>query len=172
MTLTVNLMKNLAMDILRVDVISRAMLQCSIGGARDRMLLEGAASRSAPAGPARPIPALSFACALVIAGFAGALTATPSAAADFSDPDWPCIQRKVPQLSVGQMWAGPLIDETLLQNWDEDEDATALAPALAARRTAMAEAETLIASYATDAGAERTARLTALFAGVFSRQST
>ena len=29
-------------------------------------------------------------------------------AADFSDPTWPCIQRKVERLSVGLMWPHPL----------------------------------------------------------------
>lgn len=30
------------------------------------------------------------------------------AAADFSDPTWPCVQRKVVSLSVGLMWTHPL----------------------------------------------------------------
>ena len=28
-------------------------------------------------------------------------------AASNEDPDWPCIQRKVPELSLGQIWNGP-----------------------------------------------------------------
>ena len=24
-----------------------------------------------------------------------------------ADPDWPCIQRKVPELSLAQIWNGP-----------------------------------------------------------------
>src|SRR5690606_23625046 len=38
-----------------------------------------------------------------------ALTVTvPVSAADFAAPDWPCIQRMVPGLSVGRMWSGPM----------------------------------------------------------------
>ena len=44
-----------------------------------------------------------------------ALTGWPAFGADFSDPDWPCIQRKVPQLWIGQMWTGPAIEEPDLQ---------------------------------------------------------
>ncbi|WP_454276448.1 hypothetical protein [Roseovarius sp. MBR-154] len=38
------------------------------------------------------------------------LGAGSSHAADFSDPTWPCIQRKVPTLSVGLMWTHSLPD--------------------------------------------------------------
>lgn len=37
----------------------------------------------------------------------------PGATADFSDPTWPCIQRKVERLSVGLMWPHPIEDVTL-----------------------------------------------------------
>lgn len=40
-----------------------------------------------------------------------ALMAAPLHAADFSDPTWPCIQRKVETLSIGLMWTHPLPDE-------------------------------------------------------------
>ena len=33
-------------------------------------------------------------------------------AATFNDPDWPCIQRKVSRLSIGQVWTGPPLDLT------------------------------------------------------------
>lgn len=36
------------------------------------------------------------------------LWAAPGLAADFSDPTWPCIQRKVDQLSPALMWPAPL----------------------------------------------------------------
>ena len=28
-----------------------------------------------------------------------------------NDPDWPCIQRKQPHLSLGQVWTGPIPDD-------------------------------------------------------------
>lgn len=42
-----------------------------------------------------------------------ALVAVPLQAADFSDPTWPCIQRKVEELSIGLMWTHPLPEESV-----------------------------------------------------------
>ena len=36
------------------------------------------------------------------------LAAAPAAAADFADPTWPCIQRKVGELSIALMWPHPI----------------------------------------------------------------
>ena len=83
-------------------------------------------------------------------------------AADFNDPTWPCVQRKVTHLSIGQMWSGPLVDEAT--DWRKDDAVRDLAPRLAARRMALEEAEQLIAAYAKDAD---DARLSLLFAAVF-----
>ena len=38
----------------------------------------------------------------------GLAAAGPAAAADFADPTWPCIQRKVDELSIGLMWPHPI----------------------------------------------------------------
>lgn len=40
-----------------------------------------------------------------------ALVSGPLPAADFSDPTWPCIQRKVENLSIGLMWTHPLPED-------------------------------------------------------------
>ena len=68
--------------------------------------------------------------------------ATQAPAADFSDPEWPCIQRKVEQLSIGLMWPGLL---------EPDRTGVAahrqLAARLSQRRTRQAEAETLISTF-------------------------
>jgi len=89
-------------------------------------------------------------------------------AADFSDPDWPCIQRKVLHLSTGQMWAGPALAEDALTAWRKDETIKALAPVLAVRRTDIETAEKLIAEFASAAGTDRNDRMALLFAGAFS----
>ena len=89
-------------------------------------------------------------------------------AADFSDPDWPCIQRKVPHLSVGQMWAGPLIEESDLKTWRHNADAAGLAPALAVRRTTEEEAAQLIDDLANRLDGEKQRTLKLLFAGTFA----
>ena len=41
------------------------------------------------------------------------LAVSPARAADYSDPTWPCIQRKVEHLSLGVMWPHPVPDSTL-----------------------------------------------------------
>ena len=90
------------------------------------------------------------------------------AAADFSDPEWPCAQRKVVNLSVGQMWAGPPIAEQDLDAWRKDDAIAALAPLLAIRRTGEEEAGRLIAVFAERHDASRERDLPLLFAGAFS----
>ncbi|MEO1721381.1 MAG: hypothetical protein AAFR84_03140 [Pseudomonadota bacterium] len=97
---------------------------------------------------------------------ASALSSAP-AKADFGQQDWPCQQRKVLHLSWGQMWAGPPLPEDPAA-WRDDAEIDRLSALLAARRTSMAEAETLVA--AVDAGVERAReeRLVALFAGSFA----
>lgn len=102
-----------------------------------------------------------------IAILALALTPGLAVGASFDDPDWPCIQRKVPNLSIGQMWAGPLIEEPDLKAWRENADALALAPALAVRRTSDEEAAGLIQDLAARLGDSKDRTLTLLFAGTF-----
>ena len=88
--------------------------------------------------------------------------------ADFSDPTWPCIQRKVPHLSVGQMWVGPEVTDQHLSAWRKDTSVAALAPALAVRRTSNEEATALINELSDRLGEDRTETLTRLFAGTFA----
>ncbi|MFQ1700779.1 hypothetical protein ACJ5NV_09295 [Loktanella agnita] len=38
---------------------------------------------------------------------------TVARAEDYSDPSWPCVQRKVQSLSLGLMWPHPVPDDTL-----------------------------------------------------------
>lgn len=81
------------------------------------------------------------------------------------DPGWPCIQRKQPHLSVGQLWPGPppgAAAEALARR----ADIAALAQVLEQRRLPMAEAEAQIAAFAAGADGEE---LTALFLAVFAR---
>lgn len=116
---------------------------------------------------ARRLASIGLALGVVLASTSFA------AAADFSDPDWPCIQRKVPHLSVGQMWSGPPIDEAALTGWRKLPAVSRLAPALAIRRTSLEEAEALIADFADaqadgEGGQSKAERLTALFAGTFA----
>ena len=66
------------------------------------------------------------------------LAAGSTHAADFSDPTWPCIQRKVPTLSVGLMWTHPL-PETPEADPDLKREIDRLAAKLALRRLEVEE---------------------------------
>ena len=105
---------------------------------------------------------------LILTHVLAMITALPAMAADFSDPDWPCVQRKVPHLSVGQMWAGPLIEDEDLRAWRKVDDVAALVPVLAMRRTTQEEADALISAFASEAGADKPEKLRLLFAGAFA----
>jgi len=99
-----------------------------------------------------------------------AILAAPGGSSDAAspiDPDWPCVQPKVPQISAGQVWNGPPIDE-VGETWRDDPAISDLAPKLAARRTTLDEAKTLIAQFAEAGQGDKNKQLTALFAGTLS----
>jgi hypothetical protein len=79
---------------------------------------------------------------------------------------WPCVQRRVGELSAAQMWAGPPIDAARI-SWRDDPAVASLARSLAARRTSLDEASASIQKFAEGAGRDKDAKLTLLFAGTF-----
>jgi DNA polymerase III alpha subunit len=89
-------------------------------------------------------------------------------AADPRYPDWPCVQAKVPELSVVAMWAGPPLDEAA-KTWESDPKVKDLVPRLAARRVPLGDAEKLVAELVTGSVAEREQKAKLLFAGLFDR---
>ena len=86
-------------------------------------------------------------------------------AAAQEDPDWPCIQRKVPHLSIAQLWAGPPVPEDA--SWRDDPELARLVSVVSARRTDLDEVRSLLAGLGPAEGQGRDQRLLALFAGVF-----
>lgn len=92
----------------------------------------------------------------------GLLTGPALAAAQDADPDWPCVQRLVPEVAGGMIWAGPPLDDV-----DEaalDQGAMALAGELAARRVPIEEAERHVEGYAASLEAgDKAEHLTGLF---------
>ncbi|MBZ9857218.1 hypothetical protein LB566_25825 [Mesorhizobium sp. CA13] len=84
-----------------------------------------------------------------------------------TDPDWPCMQRKVPQLSLGQIWNGPELPRAA-KDWSKDSGVSALVEAVAARRTPIAEAQKEIKDYAASLPAEQVApKMAMLVQGMF-----
>lgn len=94
------------------------------------------------------------------------LSRVPAFASDLEDPDWPCEQALVAEISAAVVWDGPSVDG-LSDQWGSDPDVAALVQRLVARRIEPADAESLIEAFAgAQAPADRDHRLTLLFAGV------
>jgi hypothetical protein len=86
-------------------------------------------------------------------------------------PDWPCIQRKVPELTPAQLWDGPSIDD--LKGWENDEKVAELTTFLESRRVPIEQAEKAIKEFAkAQPEAERDQRLSQLFASVLAKVNT
>ncbi len=88
-------------------------------------------------------------------------------AATSEDPDWPCIQRQVPEVSAGMVWAGPPVDG-LETTWRQDAEVGELAAAIARRATDLEEAKAKIGAFAARQGADKNEKLTLLFAATLS----
>jgi hypothetical protein len=89
-----------------------------------------------------------------------------SKAADARYPDWPCVQAKVPEMSVAAVWDGPPI-ERAATTWQNDPQVKEMVTRLAARRTPMDEAQKTIADFLTGDAASKADKGERLFAGLF-----
>ncbi|MGA7808681.1 hypothetical protein [Bradyrhizobium sp.] len=87
-------------------------------------------------------------------------------AADPRYPDWPCMQAKVPEISVAAVWAGPPLDD-VQDKWKDDAMVSELVAKLAARRTPLEQAQKAIADFLQGTAADKTAKGKLLFAGLF-----
>lgn len=98
------------------------------------------------------------------------LAATPGAAADFSDPTWPCIQRKVENLSIGLMWPLPIEPEQAEMDSALERDVAELAETLGLRRIPLEELQSQVDTFAAkhDGNADTLGRV---FAQVFDTVS-
>jgi hypothetical protein len=88
--------------------------------------------------------------------------------AQAQDPDWPCVNRKVPELSAAAIWDGPPITDT--KSWHSDDKIRKLSEYLIARRVKEEDAEKAIKKFAEGLPKDkRDAKLTELFAAVLTR---
>ena len=107
---------------------------------------------------------------LAVSALHGALSGTVLAAQG-DDPDWPCIQRKVPELSLGQIWTGPELPPATGQGKSDAAIGDLVAEA-AARRVPLGEAERMIRDFAGKLSPEeRQAQLTTLMRGLFDHMN-
>lgn len=105
---------------------------------------------------------------IALASALAGLTALPVAAQQSEDPDWPCQQRKVPDLSVASVWTGPAIDAAA-KGWQQDGEIAAVVSQLASRRVPVEDATAALSKFAQGLKAEDKARkLTLVFAGLFA----
>jgi hypothetical protein len=92
--------------------------------------------------------------------------ATPASAQMAADPEWPCIQSRVPELSLVQMWSGPIPTETSAP----DRDMTELARILAPRRLSLEDLDAAVQTAIRDVPVEaRPEWLAELFAAILVR---
>jgi hypothetical protein len=87
-------------------------------------------------------------------------------AADPRYPDWPCVQAKVPEISLAAVWAGPPLDDATT-SWKNDPRVRALVPKLAARRTPLEEAEKAVVEFLFASSADKATKGKLLFAGLY-----
>ncbi len=103
-----------------------------------------------------------IALAGVVVFYAGA-----AGAAAAEDPDWPCVQRLMPELSPATVWGGPPINDPR-RVWRETPAIRDLVLRIASRRTALEDGEKAVAAFARTLGGEKDAMLTLVFAGLFT----
>lgn len=88
---------------------------------------------------------------------------------DADKRDWPCISRKVPEISPATIWDGPAI-EAALTTWRSDDTVRKLSQYVISRRLTVEEVEAAIKKYADGLpDGERDGKLTELFAAALSR---
>lgn len=97
-------------------------------------------------------------------GVAMSFATSQALAADFSDPTWPCIQRKVAGLSMGLMWQNPA--ENVAVGDDLKAPVHDLAAALTLQRVDLDAAKGMVADFTARHGADRDV-LQEVFAQVF-----
>jgi hypothetical protein len=74
--------------------------------------------------------------------------ALPGQAADFSDPTWPCVQRKVETLSLGLMWPFPVDPASAPEDPKTRTEIDDLASHLSLRRVDLDEVQPLVDAFA------------------------
>jgi hypothetical protein len=96
----------------------------------------------------------------------GGLTTMAAGAPRSVDPDWPCQQVKVAELSAASYWNGPAVDP-VSANWQDDKAVAALVGTITQRRLPMDAAAQRIADFAKAADKDKDHALRLVFAGVF-----
>ena len=82
-------------------------------------------------------------------------------------PDWPCVQRLIPELAWGTIWTGPSLDE-LEQSWWEDEEVGRVVRFATSRSTPEGQGLERVREFVDSVDEEEAEqRLTLLFSGLY-----
>jgi predicted NACHT family NTPase len=100
--------------------------------------------------------------------FALAASTQLCAAADPRHPDWPCVQAKVPEISLAAVWAGPPLDDAA-EKWKSDPKVNALVEKTAARKLPLEDAQKAITEFLAAPGTDKAAMGKLIFAGLFEQ---
>jgi hypothetical protein len=95
----------------------------------------------------------------VLLPLAAAVAAAPNA-----DPNWPCQQALVPELSAGMVWNGPSLEG--VGDWHDDPSAAALVRRAAPEEVKAADGEAAIAQFLKDLDGDRARAIALAFAGL------
>ena len=83
------------------------------------------------------------------------------------DPDWPCQQIKVPELSIAAVWSGPSVDPGDTA-WKDNSAVVDLVEKLAPRREPIDHAQSLVHDFAQHAGDQKQTQLLQVLVGLFN----
>jgi hypothetical protein len=83
------------------------------------------------------------------------------------DPDWPCPQIKVSEMSLPAVWSGPAVDP-LDATWKSNPTVVDLVANLAPRRQPIDRAQVLLRDFAQHAGEQRQPQLLQVLVGLFT----
>ena len=99
----------------------------------------------------------------------GVLLLTPALAIaqPHRDPNWPCQQIKVPELSLAAVWSGPPVDPQD-DHWKDNPAIADLVDKLAPRRQPIDQAQTLLHDFAQHAGPDKQTQLLQVLVGLFN----
>lgn len=121
-----------------------------------------------------PAAVIVVAAVVVTIALIGLPRAADAQRAAVGPPDWPCVQRLIPNLAAGAIWSGPPIDQLEMSWWGDAEVAQVVRFA-SARATPVDDAVERVVDFTHAAEGDRESRFTLLFAGLFdliSRERT
>jgi hypothetical protein len=114
---------------------------------------------------------LSLLRVTVVISALAAFAAGEAQGAQNTDPTWPCMQPKVPVLSLAQIWNGPELPQSAA-GWPDDPAVSALVRDISARRMPISEAGNAIRNFAgSQSSGQLESRMAMLAQGLFDHMN-